>query len=285
MPLTGFTGTEKELCELYVITLMDSTIVRFTSHDQFLEIDGYPFPPIPVQRGLFKFHPDLQVDRVDVTIGIVGVKIGNNQYSIPQVIRRDWLREANVKIYTYNWETMDVPDWDSPRWEGFVSGDLTFSKGVLTMNIASILDKLQDKFPKCVYTEQCNHSLFDIYCGLSADDYKESSAIGTNSTTKMIYSSIFAFSNHAEGWWIKGEIKITDADALNYNVSRMITEHGDGWIKVVFPFPESINVGETFDAWPGCDLTGVTCDTKFNNYANSLLFEYIPKPDTLFSEL
>jgi hypothetical protein len=60
-----------------------------------------------------------------------------------------------------------------------------------------------------------------------------------------------------------------------------VAEHGDGWVKLIVPFPDPPAVADPFSAWPGCDRSGQTCDEKFDNYANFFGFEYIPKPETI----
>lgn len=335
-----YTTTKLTIAELYRITCQDSSIARFTSHDANIIYDGETFQAIPIKRTPVQYHADLQVDKVDISFGLIGIVVGDKSLSIPQVIRRDFLRNAHVEIlrvdyiaigsaipwvaetvktlnelvnptvannYYYKctddgttglteptWPTIDgetVVDgtvtWTCMKasdlqFDGYVTGAISFNAGIITISVGSLLDRLKDTFPKIAYTETCNHKLYSTYCGLNKATYKESGTVDALSTTQIIYDAIFLFSHRAQGYWLKGELKFTNGN--NDGISRSIEVHGDGYVKLMFPFPESLAIGNTFDAWPGCDKTGVTCSTKWlvNNYENSFMFEYIPKPELLY---
>jgi uncharacterized phage protein (TIGR02218 family) len=299
------TQPELTLAEIYEITTQEGAVARFTSHDADIMYDiaagGYAYfgaftstgkifkvdipslqtlvyQAIPIKRSEINYHTDLQVDKVDISMGLVGIKIGEKKYSIPKIIRLGLFRHANVKISLIDYVALDEIKL---LFEGWITQGITYNKGICKITVGSLLDKLNEKFPKFIYSEYCNHQLFSSYCGLVKDDYKESSSAGSSSTQVKIYSDIFAFSAHAEGYWSKGEIKMTSGD--NEDITRSIFKHGDGYVELLISFPETAIVGETFNAWPGCDKSGQTCDEKFSNYENFLGFESIPQPEVLYS--
>ena len=271
------TQTELTLAEIYEFTLVSGAIARFTSHDVDIEYGGDNYQVIPISRTSASYHADLQVDEVKVSLGLVGVLIGDAEYSMPKIIRLGLLRNAHVTIKLIDYIALDD---EKLIFEGWVTGDITYNRGITSIPVSSLLDKLNEKFPKYIYSEYCQHKLYGTYCGLIKDDYKESDAAGAGSTVSKIYADIFLYSNQAEGYWTKGEIKMTSGD--NATVSRTIIKHGDGYINVLIPFAEDIAEDDTFDAWPGCDKSGETCEAKFNNYANFFGFEYTPKPEVLY---
>ena len=69
---------------------------------------------------------------------------------------------------------------------------------------------------------------------------------------------------------------------LNTGMYRTILFHANGFVTLSVPFYQTIGIGDTFVAIPGCNKTGAQCDEKFSNYANFLGFEYIPKPDVMW---
>lgn len=280
----GYSEKQLTIAEIYQITCTDGSIARFTSHDQDIVYGGNTYQAIPIKRGGITYHTDLQVDKVDITFGLVGIKVGTKEYTIPEIVRRDFLRDANVKVYSIDYVN---PLPVKLRFDGFITGDITYNKSLLTLSVGSILDRLNEKFPKLIYSEYCNHKLYDAYCGLNKDTYKQSGTVLVNSTRRKIYANVFLFSNKPQGWWVRGEIKVTNEAAQNYNVSRSILVHGDGYIETMLSFPNNFTPGDTFDIWAGCDRTGVTCATKWltSNYANFLGFEYIPKPEILVNSL
>jgi len=273
----NYTTTGLTLAEIYVITCQDGSIARFTSHDTNITYGGNVYQAIPIRRGNVQYHSDLQVDKVEISLGLVGITIGTKVLTIPQVIRRGFLRNAHVTIYRVDYVALNSADI---LFDGYETEGVTFNAGVVTMVIGSLLDRLKEKFPKVVYTETCNHKLYSTYCGLSKSTYQQSGLIKAGTTTQIIYADVFLFSNKASGYWLKGEINVTSGN--NSGLSKAIESHGDGYVSTMFAFPESFALSDTFLTYPGCDKTGTTCDVKFGNYDNFLGFEYIPKPEVLF---
>ncbi len=270
------TAAQLTFAELYEITTTDGSVLRVTSHDASIVYGGNTYQALPIKRSQIAYHTDLQVDKVEISMGLVGVKVGAKEYSIPKLIRLGLLRNAHVKIHLIDYV---LKNEIKLLFEGWVTEGISYNNGIVTLSVGSILDKLNEKFPKYIYSEYCNHQLYSLYCGLTKNNYKISSTAGAGSTESKIYSSVFAFSAHAEGYWAKGELKMTAGG--NANLSRTIIKHNDGNVELLIPFPEAVVVGDAFDAWPGCDKAGVTCHEKFNNYANFLGFEYTPKPEVL----
>lgn len=275
--MTDLASPELKVAELYIITLNNGIVARFTSHNANLNYGGNLYQAIPIKRSAIQYHTDLQVDKVEVEMGIVGISVGLKQYSIPQIIRYDFLRDSKIEIYAVNWDTLI----DAVLlFEGNVTGTISYNQGTLSINCGSILDRLKDNFPKFIFSEFCQHQLYNQYCGVNKASYKEQSTVGASSTQLLIYSSIFAFSAHAEGYWGKGEIKFTGGN--NQGLSRTVRKHYDGYVKILVPFSEPIEVGDEFEVWPGCDKSGATCNSKFGNYTNFFGFEYIPRPETMY---
>jgi len=287
MPNVTTTGKQLTLAEIYTITCSDGSIARFTSHnvDIVYPLAGNTYQAIPISRGPIKYHANLEVDAVDISFGLVGVTVGTKAYTIPQIIRRDFLRDAHVQIWLVDFSNLALVH--KILFDGYVAGNITFNQGITTISVSSLLDKLKEKFPKVIYTECCNHRLFDSYCTKASTTYQEAGTISTGSNTTRIYSTIFNSTNHSTagttGYWSKGKVIITSTGSSCYNISRSIFDHGNGYVDLLLPFDESISAGETFNAWPGCDKTGETCNEKFSNYDNFFGFEYIPKPEILYS--
>ncbi len=265
------TPAELDIVELYEITLQTGAVARFTSHDKDVSYGGNSFQAIPIRRSEVKFHADLQVDKVQVEMGLIGVTVGAEQYSIPTGIKRDYLRNAHVKIILLdrtNTATYQL-------FEGWATGEIGYNKGILSMQVGSILDKLQDRFPKLIYSETCNHAHYNSYCGLTEAAWRESDVTAAGTTVWKIYADIFLFTHQAQGWWNRGKLVLGDCE-------RAVLAHEDGYVILMTPLWEAPAGGTAFTCTAGCDRTGVTCDEKFDNYDNFFGFEYIPKPETLY---
>nr|AUG44375.1 hypothetical protein KSU1_C1516 [uncultured bacterium] len=275
------TATTLTLAEIYSLELKNGVTILATSYKAELVYQGYTYKPAPLRRGKIKYNSDLQVDSVSLAIGTVGIAIGGDNYTIPQAIRRGFFREARVKITLV--DPLNLAAIGKPLFDGYVRSAPSFSGGALELKISSILDRLQDKFPKFIYTEQCQHRVFDAYCGLVAATWLESGAVAAGSTLATIVSPVFAFSAHPRPYWAKGRITFTSGGLSS--VSASILNHRDGAVDLMLPLPEAPAVDDAFDVLPGCDRTGVTCADKFDNYANFFGFEYIPNPELLIADL
>ena len=109
------TDTKLTLAEAYKFTLTNGTIAYFTSHSEnFTFLDDGPsygtrnlYQAIPIRRSPIVYHSNLEVDTVTIDMGIVGIRVGTQLYTMPQVIRRELLRQAHVKIYLVDYRKID----------------------------------------------------------------------------------------------------------------------------------------------------------------------------------
>lgn len=269
------TTTQLTVAEIYTITTTSGLIARFTSHDQNLLYNSNSYQSIPISRTNIAYHTDLQVDKVDVSFGLIGVTIGESLYSIPKIIRMGILRNAHVVISLIDYVALN---FEKILFDGYITGGISYNRGVCTLSVGSILDKLNEKFPKYIYSEYCQHQLFGTYCGLDKLAWRGGSAI-TNSSDNTFYSPMLTYASSNENFYGKGEIQFTSGP--NAGLSRSIIKHFDGYVKVLIPFPEVAEIDDEFYAWPGCDKSGFTCDYKFANYDNFMGFEFCPKPEVL----
>ena len=83
-----FGATQLKLAEVYYITLVDGTVLTYTSHDAAITWGVDTYTPLPIKRTDIKYYSNLQVDSVTINVGLVGVTIGANNYTIPQIINR-----------------------------------------------------------------------------------------------------------------------------------------------------------------------------------------------------
>lgn len=272
------TKTQLEIAELYKIELeMYSASAYFTSYKTSFSFGGQSYQAIPIKRGDIQFHSDFSTDKLDIQAGIIGIQVGTLTLSMYRVVREGYLRNAKVTVYLVeaanpaNYQTVFI---------GWINGDVTYNQGILTLSCGSLLERLKDKFPRLIYSEHCNHSLFDDYCGLNKATYQENGTCLINSTERYIYSTIFSTTSHPLKYWKNGEVLMTSG--LNTGMYRTILFHANGFVTLSVPFYQTIGIGDTFVAIPGCNKTGAQCDEKFSNYANFLGFEYIPKPDVMW---
>jgi hypothetical protein len=266
-----YTQVELPITEIYDFVLWNGDARYCTNHGELIQFNGHDYVPAPVSRSLIGYHTNLQVDKVTVNLGIVSVTMGDKLYTVPQVVAKDLWRNAQVTIRTYDFER----DEFTTIFIGYVTGVPSYNRATLSLECASILDKLQDPFPKYLYQWNCNHTHYGKYCTLDKADFVLSGTTELGCSVFLIYSSLFLFVNHAEGYWLRGEITIDDQ-------TRSIIDHKDGYIGLFTPLDDAPAYGVPFLAYPGCNRTSQDCINKFNNFENFFGFEYIPKPEYLY---
>ena len=271
------------IAEIYKITLRTGKelfLTNFGKTERMSKklpvIDKHMYEPVPIKRDKIKFYTELKVDIVNITFGIQAFTIEGK--SIIQAIDYGWFDGAGVTITQVN------PDDVAQQREifrGNVNKGIRYNRKEVKLSVTSILDLLKKEVPRIMYQEQCNHKLFDSYCGLSKSSYKETDSAEAGSTNIKIYnSSIFGSGNHSLGYFELGELKMTSGNSNG--ISKPIRTHNDGDIILYETFKLGISVGDSFEVYPGCDKSGTTCNDKFSNYTpNFLGFEYIPRPDIL----
>jgi len=274
----NLSATELQLAEVYYVTLYNGTILTFTSHNADITWGGDTYAAIPIKRNEIKSFSNLQIDNTTITMASIDTMISG--YTIPELVAMEWFRRAEVEIYLVNWPTVT---FNRLLFKGMVSGRISYDQGALTIECSSELEKLNVNFPKKVYTELCQHEHFSTGtydCNLTKASYLQTGIVTSSNSKYVLGATRFLFATHASGYWLHGEITFTSGD--NNGVTRSIKTHTDGFIAVRAAFPYLIQVGDTFNVYPGCDRLGLTCATKYNNYANFFGFEDIPKTETLY---
>ncbi len=277
-PSVDLTLSTLSLAELYRIELRDGTKLYLTPYDTNITYDGNVYMPIPVKREKIESNSDLKIDGVAITVGIAGVVFGDDSLTMPQIIDRGFLSNAHVWIYLVNTAQLIQSEL---LFEGYASGEMSYSNGVLTFACNSILDKLNCMFPKYIYSEFCQHTLYDKFCTVDKAGYAETDTVSKLSNdSRIVYGNVFKYSEYDEGFWKYGEITFTTGD--NANVITSVARHEDGYVVLRTSLPEALKTGDTFIVHPGCDLTGKTCMNKFDNYGNFFGFENIPGPTNVY---
>ncbi len=332
-------GTVK-VAELFILTLADGTIYRYTSHDKDIVWDAgdNTYSAIVIGRDPILFANNFESGSVRVVIGNINGDIYND-------VQGNILEAVKVTIKRILWDDTYAADKEIIVFVGFA--DIEFNRQVLILDCKPIADSLNIKIPRHIYEEPCNYSLFGYNCGLSRDDYNyDGTATGGTTLTLIdttrgtVYKVNFdngdednpveiddALSGGGGGgtgvciniiyltattgtvWYVEqggaqfvddeiltgggnavtvngtpaedtsyheqGELKMTSGD--NSGLRRPVLSNSVNTVTVLWPFPNAVANGDTYEIYPGCDKQGVTCRERFNNEENFRGFLYIPK--------
>lgn len=271
--------------DLWTITLNGGAIIRWTSSDKGpIKYGGNSWLKGPLmKRGAIseKTGPDVATLQVDITA--LSTDLINGQPIIP-FIAAHGLDGATIKLeraYAPDWPTMygAGPYGTSLRFAGPVTSINSIQGATASITVSSWMVRLNADMPRNLYQSACMHSLYDSGCTLSAaafavtGHFTAAYAVGANGGNTSLTA--------ADGYFSLGRLVMTSG--ANNGVSRTIKIYANasGAVVLSHPFPNAIASGDTFTAFPGCDLTrGANGCTKFNNLVNYKGTDFVPIPTT-----
>lgn len=148
------------------------------------------------------------------------------------------------------------------------------SRSQASIDVASDVELLNTSMPRKLYQAGCQHTLYDIGCGLNQDNFSTEGTV-TSATTTSITTTLA----QAAGYWDLGGLIFKSGD--NDGVLRTVKSWSGIAIELVSPLPFVPAVGDIFQVYAGCTKTQATCTSKFNNVVRFKGFPYIPSPETM----
>ena len=262
-------------CDLYTFTLASGAVYRYTNADRLMSWGGNSYTiGIKIDDEGVSIKCGLSYDAVTITMGANPTDTigGVNFFAL---IRSNGLDGAKISI-----DRLYLPDWSSAptgiinRFTGRFSSIKELTRAGATIEAAPWTELLNVNMPSEVYQPSC-YQLFDARCGLNRASFAISGTIGIGSTKTQLVTGL----SQAADWFTLGKIVFTSG--ANNGVSATIKTHAaGGGLTLVTPLPSAPANGDTFTAYPGCDLKQSTCKNKFNNLSRFSGKPYIPVPET-----
>lgn len=271
------------MADLYTITLVTGTVLRYTSADIDITHAGATYSargPL-IQRGTVRTVLGLEVDKLDLTISprliatdLTAAHTLNGQPFIAAALSGA-LDGAMVTLHR-----AFLSSWSQPpvgavvMFHGQVS-DVSGSRSSLSVDVKSALELLNTKLPRNLYQASCMHTLYDAGCAVNKAALTVNGTVtGTNGTGQWLQSGL----NQSLGWFDQGVLTFTSG--ANAGVQRTVKAFATGQFWFVLPLPSAPTVGDAFSVYPGCDKTQTTCSAKFSNLPRFRGFPYVPVPET-----
>lgn len=250
------------------LTLDNGDELGITSYNKDLFYNGTIYTAVPLKVSGITLRADLQNEAIKINFAFGGLTFSSGK-SVMDVIGQNILSGATVDISLYHVELQQAMSLFS----GVLTADMVYDTGEIILSAYSNFRDMEVELPNVVYSELCQNNLYDTACGLNKATYMDSGQVGESSTLAIIFSSVFDFSAHAEGYWEEGYIILTSGPLAGE--TRKISKHQDGFVELFTAFPELVDL-ETFEAYPGCDKFMSTCKDKYNNVNKFMGFPFIP---------
>ena len=262
--------------DLYEVTLAGGSVQRWTSADVSIVWSGYTWLPYPgISDGGVKTSRGLSTNSVELTL------MADSRYTIGGVpilkfVLNNGFDGAVVRIYRVfypSWGAAEIGAYT--RFYGRFSEVIEHTQSQVILSLASWTELLDVNMPVDVWQSSCLNTLFDTKCAVNRASYAASGTVSSGSTDKTLNTNITS----ASGTFNLGALVFTSG--VNNGLRRTIkTQLNTGVISLVSPLPVAPASGDTFTAYPGCDLKKTTCATKFSNLARFRGQPFVPVPET-----
>lgn len=298
-------GTNTSWCDfdLYTVTLFNGQVLRFTSADFDIAALGatYSSGGVRVDKDQSKtqahWKVGLDVDTWTVVFmprpfdPMTGTAFPDLVGSVPfiQAAHSGFFDNADFQVDRAYFTS--VPTWPMPPAGAVPLGTKTIFAGkVAAVDVTDVVtvftvndyrDLFSISMPRHFYQGQCRHVLFDAGCNASGNMLRSSFAQNWTVQPGSAQNNIIATGIPLPGGsntYALGTIVMTSGQ--NSGFQRTIANWDGTNMKLVAPFPFALNVGDTFSAAAGCDLTLATCQL-FNNILQFGGTPYVPAPETV----
>lgn len=262
---------------LYTLTLPGGTVIRWTSADQPTVANGQTFArgPLLTDSGV-KLKRGLEVSTIEIGVAAKPTDLVGG-VPLLEFMKANGFDGATVKVeraFAASWDTAIIGTMIRFSGRYSESRDVGETRGLLIA--ASWPELLNVDMPADVYQASCLHTVFDSGCGLDRNSFDAAGVVGAAAKTTTTFPSNLATT---AGTYNAGTVVFTSG-ANNGQRRTVRSQDASGNIVLVRALPAAPGTGDTFIAYPGCDLQKATCFGKFNNLAQFNGASFIPEPET-----
>lgn len=275
--LNSIDSTELVMADLYTITLAGGAVLRYTSNDVPLTVNGNTFQLGPIlKRGPISLSLGISVDTLSMQLSAdESVQVSG----VPMItfLTAGGFSNARLMLERLFANAAGMPVGTLISFTGRVAS-ITGGRHEKTIEVKSDTELLDVMIPRDVYQPGCKNTLFDPRCGLNRATYAASTA--ASSVSNALRTSFGCTLTGAIGRFDLGVAACTSG--ANVGVTRTIKAYTVGGQLVVSQrWPFAVAAGDAFTVYPGCDKTQATCTSKFGNVVNFRGEPYIPAPETI----
>jgi uncharacterized phage protein (TIGR02218 family) len=276
----AFLGTEREfrVAALVKLSLLDGTILRYTSSDIDILSGGFTFSSAgpPMKLGKITSKLGVEVSTLELSLYPRPTDLING-ISFYQAVQLGYIDGAVIQL-----EQAFLPMWGNAtagtliQFGGRIS-QVSGDRGEVRVTAKSYAELLNMAIPRNFYQPGCLHTLFDSGCSITKGSFAVAGNVSAGATTSNFTCTGDA-STKPDGYFDRGTVTF-NSGALN-GISRTIKSQVGAAITLILPLPSVPATNVTFSAFPGCDKKLSTCIAKFNNQPNFRGFPFVPIPET-----
>ena len=272
--------------DFYTITLNGGGILRYCSAVGAVKANGFTFGAVGgiaplVQDAGVKSARGVQVSEVDITF------YADERHLVNGVQFLDFVENLGLDGALMQIERGFAADWRSMRLSGPVGTYMRFSghfaeakelgQTQVIVTASSPLDLFTNNTPTDCFQSSCLNTVGDSKCTINMSSYAASGVVASSPapTANTFGSNLTPTTNdYALG-------KVVFTSGANSGIASTIkSQDSSGNFTLVVPLPAAPASGDTFTAYPGCDLSMSRCTSRFNNLIHFRGQPFIPDPST-----
>jgi uncharacterized phage protein (TIGR02218 family) len=277
-----YTADSYVKADLYTITLAGGATLYWCDADYAITYNNgsatNTFAQAPlISSGSISAKRGIEVQSCDVTLDY------DERHSINGIPLYSFARNLGFDGATMRIDRVFAPTAAAMQTTGAVGGWIRFMGRVsdlkeighssIILTCTSWTDVLNTSFPTDCFQTNCRNVFGDAKCGVNV------AALGVNGTVGgTISTNQFGTNLSTAGHFAFGKIMFTSGGltGLTFTVRGF---DGASNITLAKPLPALPLAGDTFTAFPGCDLSTTTCNS-YNNLVHFRGEPFIPPPNT-----
>lgn len=181
---------------------------------------------------------------------------------------------ATIRIFQVNYTNLSQGLMFLRR--GWI-GQVTLKRGQFVAEVQGLMRALQQVIGR-LCTAPCDADLGDSRCTINLASFTV-----TGTVTSVTSNSVFTDSGRGEptDWFTYG--LLTWLTGNNAGLKMEVKGFASGAFTLFQAMPFTVQTGDTYSVYAGCDKSPGTCKAKFNNYVNYQGFPDVPGQDSVLN--
>jgi len=251
------TSTTLFLARVVVLTRLDDVVLRIAEAEEPITASAQTFLPLSGSEISAVKHI------INGDVGSMEIRFAHSEGGILDTaeLNNGFWDGAAVQMYLV--DRASATTLGDPMFTGVID---SVSISVVRSSGAFDIRGLTARAEAFIQTFQpmCRTDLFSVLCGLNPADWDHLGTVGTI-IDRFNFTVAGLASPPADGWFNQGTFQVASG------FKGTIANWTQGSLKITMYQPHCISrltAGEDITLYPGCDKTGTTCRTKFNNKIN-----------------
>jgi uncharacterized phage protein (TIGR02218 family) len=272
--LASLQGQTTALTRVWTITRTDGQVYRFTEHDEDLVYNGNTYEAttlIGISSIKRTSRGEAQTADMNIAFSASGVSYDDMAAGL--------FRKALVEIRVVNHLNLALPGpvvfygkFGPVKLQGKLSCNVS-----LTGRLDTTLNTLGE-----LYSPECRARLGDARCKVDIESFKTTGTVKSVDNNRK-FTVEFAV-DPDNSYYSLGEIVWTTGNNAGLRMEvldQFAVTPPDDQLLLALNMPKTVQVGDTFTIYAGCDQRPTTCRDKFNNKVNYRGEDFLSGPDKI----